>query len=124
MPVDSQGLTCPLCGLAYGDPDCPHPPPRRSGGIQTTPAAGTLVPSPVQSDTGVGLKPDPDLAPPPPPPPPLAPRGGVVPRPPASAAPPPPADRSKDLFVGADVVPIGDCKITSLGYERCGKTTY
>lgn len=43
-------------------------------------------------------------------------------RPVAVAAPP--AGENKGVYVGAQVVPQGDFKISSLGFERSGKTTY
>lgn len=44
---------------------------------------------------------------------------GVAPRPVVEARP-----QAQGVYVGAQVVPQGDFKISSLGFERSGKTTY
>lgn len=101
MPNDA-GFICPHCGLPQGDPRCPHQSHRGSA----VPGLGASTLGP-----GRGLFASPGLAPPP-----------------GSPAPPAPAARAdaspQPIDVGAKIVPEGDFKITSLGFEGCGKTTY
>ena len=48
----------------------------------------------------------------------------LPPLPTAPPPPPPPRGREEGIDVGARIVPEGDFRITALGYEGCGKTTF
>lgn len=98
-------LICPICGTHYGEAGCPHSPLASTppGGIRPLGAAGTVGPAPALTPP-----PAPAVAGP-------APTGGT-----AEAS----APRPQGVYVGAQVVPQGDFKISALGFERSGKTTY
>ncbi len=110
-------LICPLCGTHYGEAGCPHSP------LGSTPPGG-IRPLGAPSTLGAmnTLGPTPTIAPT------VAPTS----RPPsgrlqtAPATPPAEARPAKPqgVYVGAQVVPQGDFKISALGFERSGKTTY
>lgn len=103
-------LICPVCGTHYGEAGCPHSPSGSSppGALRT---AATASPGTMPT-MNVGR-----------------PASGASSRPTVAATPmtsptAPATEKDKGVYVGAQVVPQGDFKISSLGFERSGKTTY
>ncbi len=99
-------LICPLCGTHYGEAGCPHSPLGSTppGGIRPLGAPATLGAMNTMSPTA-------------------SPASGKAPVVSATAAEPE-AAAPQGVYVGAQVVPQGDFKISALGFERSGKTTY
>lgn len=107
-------LICPICGTHYGESGCPHSP------VGSTPPGGLR---PLGAPSTLGAMNTMGAPPPPAPTPTAAPTlgrpasGGATERSAAEARP-------QGVYVGAQVVPRGDFKISALGFERSGKTTY
>lgn len=91
---------CPTCGTPFGEGGCPHAATPGSGFRPVGGAAETPLPPPTPSGF-------------------IRMAGGDV-----RTAPAPEVARPAGLYVGAQVVPQGEFKLTALGFERSGKTTY
>jgi hypothetical protein len=116
MTTSSAKLICPVCGTHYGEAGCPHSPAGSTppGGLRAvTPPAAPPTPSGFIRTAAAPAAPTA--------PPPTQAVGASSTAPGAAQARAPGA---QGVYVGAEVVPEGDYKISALGFERSGKTTF